>query len=869
MEEAATVDSDATSLNAPVTKDDIVLSSEKENEDAAKPKRNKGASRDAEPTESKPRKRSRVNVANDTAPATTPEPPKRLASPKRKSASGKADDEELTEVDSSPGVKRRKTSKVKVDESDTEVEVKVAKRKKTAMAEEKAEDSGSDVEKKSSRKKLAKAGESGSDVEGKASKKKMTMADKKAENSDTEDDSKASKKVKTARKSAWSDEEVGPTAKPLKKTAAAKGMSPIPTDSGKLVISDLEEKAGWKAGESVPYAVLCQVFEQMEATTKRLEITSLLCKFFTNVILLSPQCLVECVYLCVNKVYPEYLGKELGLGESTLVKAVAQSTSRTADKIKEDLKTIGDLGTIAETIDRKISMITGLLSDCTKSEVKFFVRSLEGKLRIGLAERTVIIALAQSFVYAEQSKYLRMLHHINGCIAKKARVPSDKLLSEAVNIVKQVYCQMPNYELLIPALIDKGVTELPNSCKLTPGAYIIALMISVSCALVRAGVPLKPMLAHPTKSITEVLNRFENVNFVCEYKYDGERAQVHLLEDGTVSVFSRNSENLSLKYPDIVELVPGIFSKEKVTSFVLDCEAVAWDKEKNLILPFQVLSTRKRKDVSVGSISVSVCLYAFDLLYLNGKALVTETLRTRRDLLQKNFNKVDGKFNFAISQEASTVDTIQTFLDESVVNNCEGLMVKTLDADSSYEPSVRSRNWLKVKKDYISGVGDSLDLVVIGGYYGRGKRTGWYGGFLLACRDEESDGYQSICKIGTGFSEENFKDFSAQLSEGAMATPPSYYSIGALKDVPDVWFKPVQVWEVKAADLSISPGYQAGVGLVDPGKGISLRFPRFIRVRDDKDPSDATNSDQVATMYRAQKINHGAGLKSAADDEYD
>lgn len=228
------------------------------------------------------------------------------------------------------------------------------------------------------------------------------------------------------------------------------------------------------------------------------------------------------------------------------------------------------------------------------------------------------------------------------------------------------------------------------------------------------------MLAKPTKSITEVLDRFENQTFTCEYKYDGERAQIHYVSKdsnteyrsivpaatkgtngGLAAVFSRNSEDLSKKYPDILAKL-NTWVKEDTKSFVLDCETVAWDVVEKKVLPFQQLMTRKKKDVKVEDVKVKVCVFAFDLLYLNGEAIVEKSFRKRRELLQSAFQPVEGEFAFATYMIGRELDEIQTFLDESVKASCEGLMVKMLDGtESSYEPSKRSRNWLKVIFDHL------------------------------------------------------------------------------------------------------------------------------------------------------------------------
>ena len=356
--------------------------------------------------------------------------------------------------------------------------------------------------------------------------------------------------------------------------------------------------------------------------------------------------------------------------------------------------------------------------------------------------------------------------------------------------------------------------------------------------------------------IGEIFERFGDVEFTCEYKYDGERVQIHVLENGEVRAFSRNLEDTTQKYPDIVEtfkkhLKPG------VRSVVIDAEAVAFDREKSQILTFQKLSTRSKKAGAVEDIKVPICIFAFDCIFADGRTLLREPLTERRRLLYSCLNECDGELQFAKHHTSHDVEQLREFLDESIAANTEGLIVKTMDG--TYEPSKRSLNWLKLKKDYLEGQGggDSLDLVVIGAFYGKGKRTGVYGAFLLACYDEDSELYQSCCKVGTGFSEQDLQDFHATLSPLVVPVVPKYYLVGEGPNVtPDVWFTPSQVWEIKAADLSISPVHRAAVGLVDPSRGIALRFPRLLRVREDKRPEDATSSTQVAEFYRNQKINH-------------
>ena len=188
---------------------------------------------------------------------------------------------------------------------------------------------------------------------------------------------------------------------------------------------------------------------------------------------------------------------------------------------------------------------------------------------------------------------------------------------------------------------------------------------------------------------------------------------------------------------------------------------------------------------------------------------------------------VEGEFTFAQYGDTHDVEQIQVLLDDSVKASCEGLMVKMLDTgESGYEPSKRSRNWLKVKKDYLSGIGDSLDLVVLGAYYGKGKRTSVYGAFLLAAYNPDTQIFETVCNIGTGFSEQVLEELHTELSEIVIDKPKPFYNHSTVKnDQPDVWFESKYVWEVKTADLTLSPRYRAAIDEMGVGKGRESQIP--------------------------------------------
>lgn len=670
------------------------------------------------------------------------------------------------------------------------------------------------------------------------------------------------------------------TAKESKSSKNRRGSLKKDICAPSATLFKLSSTISWKPGKPVPYKYLAEAFEKVEAINGRLAIQAILTDVFNVVIDKTPEDLVPLIYLSINKLAPSHEGLELGIGESILLKGLAVVTGRSIENLKSMYDEQGDLGDVAastratqktmfppppltvrkvfsefraiaqmagrNTQEQKKSRIVKLLVAASRLEAKYIVRALLGKLRIHLADKTVIASLAAAMVMKDSKHSAGLLLNADGTKKKKLSQAEETIeanIKDAANILQNVHSQLPVWDKLVPEILRLGAVndDLKGVCKLTPG------------------VPVYPMLAKPTKSVSEVLDRFADTEFTCEFKYDGERAQVHRLEDGAVKIYSRNSENLTPKYPDFVSTLPLSLKEEfKNSSFILDGESVAYDTVNKKILPFQVLQGRKRKDVNEASITVKTCFFAFDILFFNGQSLIHESLKDRRKLMSSRFQEKQGVFMFAKGHDSRETEEIMDLLNDSIKAGCEGLMVKALvGSNSTYEPANRTQNWLKVKKDYLEGCGDTLDLVPIGGYIGRGKRTGSFGAFLLACYDSESEEYQSICKIGTGFSDADLDEFGKHYNDKEQSrildSPKSYYRIPESKNlIPDKWFEPCQVWEVLCADLSISPQHKAALGLVDETKGIALRFPRFLRLRDDKSVEEATTSEQVAEFYRNQ-----------------
>eukprot|EP00434_Breviolum_minutum_P008923 symbB.v1.2.007862.t5/scaffold448.1/size203282/14 len=353
-------------------------------------------------------------------------------------------------------------------------------------------------------------------------------------------------------------------------------------------------------------------------------------------------------------------------------------------------KVFGEMKAIAHASGKdsqkaKKEKIQKLLVASRGEEAKFIVRMLQAKLRIGIQIPTLLQALAYAFTLtlpgpsAGQAKATD--RRVGQGKLSPGELESQMIAMEAA--VRQAFSEMPNFDNLINALMEgRNSRSLLEVCRIS------------------LGVPVKPMLAKPSKGIAEVGERLSGKRFTGEWKYDGERAQIHVLSRDKIQIYSRNSENMTEKYPDVIQVVKDTLAQD-VESCIIDSELVAYDQVNKKILPFQVLTTRGRKNINVEDIKVNVCLFAFDCMLLNGKPLVKEPLEVRREQLWKMLAPKEGKVTFAVHKNFDDIneEEIQAFLDESVAGSCEGLMLKTLTDNATYEPSKRSLNWLKLKKD--------------------------------------------------------------------------------------------------------------------------------------------------------------------------
>ncbi|MEM1946313.1 MAG: ATP-dependent DNA ligase [Candidatus Caldarchaeum sp.] len=572
---------------------------------------------------------------------------------------------------------------------------------------------------------------------------------------------------------------------------------------------------------------LVDYYERLEATTKRLEMTDILAELLVK----TPADVIDkVVYMTLGELYPAYRGVELGVAEKLALKAVRQVSGADEKTVNELLSRHGDAGTVAMlllrnkeqmtlfaqeltvedvygslekiakstgpgAVDVKTAILSGLLSQATPLEAKHILRIVTGNMRLGVADMTVLDALAKAF-------------------------GGDR------NVYERAYNLSSDIGLVAKTAAKEGLE-------------------GVARFSVNVGIPVRCMLAERLSSAEEILEKMDGSGFA-EYKYDGERMQIHKA-GVNVWVFSRRQENITHQYPDVVEMVR---SHVKAGEAILECEAVPLDPETGEMLPFQELMHRKRKkEIEKAVEEYPVALYFFDILYLDGEDLTTKTFLERRKTLEKIVEE-DERIKLSKGLLADSPEEIEKIFAEAVEDGCEGVIVKSVAEDSVYRAGARGWQWIKFKRDYRSEMIDTVDLVVVGAFHGKGRRKGRFGALLMAAYDPGRDVFQTACKVGSGFKDEDLERFTEMLNQ--LKIPHKSARVDSLMQ-PDIWVEPRVVLEIIGAEVTLSPVHTCARDVLKEGYGLGIRFPRYTgRLRDDKKPEDATTSEEIIEMYRRQ-----------------
>ena len=577
------------------------------------------------------------------------------------------------------------------------------------------------------------------------------------------------------------------------------------------------------------YQIVAEAYRDLEAATARLELIDRLAALIAE----TPKTLLPTVtLLCQGEIAPDFAGVELGLAERMAARAVAEAAGVTAEQALASAKEVGDLGLAAEALlaamaprpatlevevvfgtlhqiaqaegtgsqARKLAPFVGLLREATPLEARYLVRTVTGSLRLGIGTATILDALAEV--------------HAGG---RKAR----PVLERAYNICSDL-------GLVAATLVQEGLE-------------------AVEGMRVRAGNPVRPMLAQRMSSSAEILAKLGGA-CAAEYKYDGIRVQAHRTADGQLELFTRRLERVSGQFPDTVKLLQaGLGPREAI----LEGEVVAFDPASGELRPFQDVMFRRRKYGITEAVSdVPVSLFCFELLYADGEDLTRLPYLERRARLAEAITP-SPQLRLATAEQVDDEAALEALFEQAVADGCEGLICKSLAPTVGYQAGARGWSWIKLKRDYRTELSDTLDLVVVGALYGRGRRAGIYGALLLAVYDPAADRFQTICKCGTGFSDAELAALPARLAPLVRAEPPARVDT---RRHADVWFEPALVVEVLAAELTLSPTHTAAWDLLKEDSGLALRFPRFTgRWRDDKAAEDATTVEEVVGMFRAAR----------------
>ena len=577
------------------------------------------------------------------------------------------------------------------------------------------------------------------------------------------------------------------------------------------------------------YATLVQTYERLEATTKRLEMTDILASLLREA---SPDELENVIYLTQGKIHPDWTGEpEIGMAERMAIETIVKASGLGRQEVEALVAETGDIGFAAEralkgkrtgklggkeltvsdvytaldqiakesgkgSTGRKIDGLVRLMVNVAPLGARYLARTVVGTLRLGVGDMTMLDALA---------------------IAHTDSTENREILERAYNLTSDL-------GYVARTLAEEGLEALEN----------VQIVV---------GKPIRMMLAQRLSTPEETIEKLGACS--AEYKLDGERFQIHKKGD-RVQIFSRRLENITRMYPEAVELARDLV---KAKEAILEGEAVAIDPDTGETKPFQTLMQRRRKyRIREMMEKFPVAVFLFECLYVDGEDLTLKPYPIRRARLKEIVEETD-RFKLVMAMETETAKEMEKFFEESITDGTEGLVVKSMADESIYRAGARSWLWVKLKRSYQSKMVEPIDLVVVGAFHGRGRRAGSYGALLMAAYEPDEDIFRTVCKVGSGFTDENLANLPDKLGE--YQRPEKHPRVDSLMEA-DVWFSPGLVMEVLGDEITLSPIHTSAFNRLREDSGLAIRFPRFIRLRDDKAPEDSTTVDEVVDMYRAQ-----------------
>src|SRR5260370_2262726 len=551
------------------------------------------------------------------------------------------------------------------------------------------------------------------------------------------------------------------------------------------------------------YSRIVETYVKSEATTKRLEITSFLVELIQD----TPRSILDkIVYLTQGKLYPDFLGIELGVAEKPLFRMLAKVTGQTEAKVTTIYKKVGDLGTVAEellkdetqasfhrdaltveevykifdmiahesghgSVDSKLRHMTGLLGKASSSEAKYLTRMALGRLRLGVADMTILDALATSLGGGKNSR----------------------------PILERAYNRSSDLGYVARTLATGGINAI-DSLRVTVGR------------------PIRPMLAERLSDAQAIMAKMDG-ECAAEYKYDGLRIQAHISAE-EVTFFSRRLENIIDKFTDVQRMLKNNIETKGV---ILEGEAVPVDSSTGELLPFQLISQRRGRkyDIDKTIDEIPVAFFPFDLLYADMTDYTDRRYLERRERLRELIQK-NGKTELSRQKICTEPKQLDDFMQQAVADGCEGLMIKSIGPDSTYKAGARGWTWVKYKREYKSEMQDSVDLATVGAFAGRGRRGGTYGALLLAAYDKSEDMFRTVCKCGSGFTDEDLNKLPKLIEKHRI--DHRHPKVDSTIE-QDAWFVPELVRAIGGAEITLTPRHPSAINTLSHTRGLAVTTP--------------------------------------------